>query len=198
MATTIRNLKKEILKLKSDGIAEALRKPAVRPASGVSFSYTPSTTTSEEISRKFKQVVLPQLTMLAQEVELIYNMYAGSTHETDKEAKKQEKELEPLARVHKTLLAASNDVVKYISKNINEAYENPVGAGMGTLPVGDKLADIDKPNDPVSELADVIGTLANLNGDDLSARLGKLGPNDVNNVLKILSKVSVSKEEFGS
>lgn len=184
---------------------EGLRKPKVSNGeTTLVYGGTPSTTPYEEICRRIMVGVLPGLANTTQEIELIYNMYSGTNHESDKDAKKQEKQLKPLENAFNALAKVKHILVQYLgSHNKLSESENPVGTMVGgdQIPVGDRM-DLDPDKKPDWENGDnytllvtMIGELSNLNNDELMERVKTLDEDEIENVVETLRKIAEIDDE---
>ena len=104
-------------------IKEALRAPSVKTASVQVVSYSAATTTGEEIARRFKTQMLPQITNLTSETESFYNMYT-SAHDDESGAEKQKKELKPVEDLYNALMKAQEVILRFIAKRKKELTES--------------------------------------------------------------------------
>lgn len=199
----IKDLKNKITRLKTEG----LRKPSARKDNEImSVSYGPSTSTDEEIKRRVKTLIIPHISNILYEIEMIYNTYSSSSHETDKEASKQEKELGPLEKIHKLLKKAEEVAISCLSNRTKElTEENPAGAGMsqfGDTPVGDSV-DLDYKGgedegvffDNDFEIIDIINDVASMDKEELKQKLRGIGSDEIEKALEVLKKIKTEHGE---
>ena len=108
-------LSNRIERMKQRLIREGLREPSVKKE-GVQMSvmYSSATTVPEEISKKFKTLLLPQIANLCSETEMFYNMYSRA-HDDEKEKAKNVKELKPIKELYRCLMKSQDIIVKHIS-----------------------------------------------------------------------------------
>ena len=109
-----------------------------------------------------------------------------------------------LEEIHKHLDQAQDAIVNFMSKKKKLTEENPVGSGMegSEIPTGDKV-DLDVPSepglpeDPIADLANIIGELGNLGSEELMQRLRGIPEDEIQRIMEILKQgVDHEDEEF--